>query len=414
MKTRLTAALAAALVVAAAASPAAAQERGSAVLTLDRSALADHGVRAAAARPATLRGARVTLPVSRGVLGARSGSLEHGGGLVLRRGARRVGIAELRTVASGSRATLTARVRGRRLTLATLSGPRARVDRGAGTLALPAARVTLTRRAAATLRRALGLRRLPRRIGTLRVAAALRGRTTAAGESESGSGGGGGGATPGAPGSSSGGGPAPGQTPTNQPMGDEPPVLARPASAVPVTATTITWHPRESWIRYLATSALAPSHGTTARDGATEGETTMGDDGRSAPLVYDFFYTGLPDRSWHDPASGASALYFRGTVNFRHVEHGIDLDAKDAEIELNGSASRAIFRFAGREGTPADNKRAVLLELDLAAVTPTRSGTTTTWSRIPARVARGAESTVFGGMYAPGSPWGWVTVSHTT
>ena len=77
--------------------------------------------------------------------------------------------------------------------------------------------------------------------------------------------------------------------------------------------------------------------------------------------VYRFAYR--PLAGWWDAASQTAALYFAGTVNFRFYAHGIDFDTKDPEIELNGAASRAIFRLGGRRSTPYGNKRGVLVDL---------------------------------------------------
>jgi len=418
--TRPVLALAAAMLLSGAA-PAAAQERGTTELTFSSAAsesLAKQGVRLSARRPATLRRRVLSLPVERGTLAPRV-ALEHLGGLTLRRGRRSVRLGGMRFDLRSLRATSGTRT----FSFMTALGGRRTVERSNGTATLSGARLTLTRRAAALVRRRLKVRTVPRLLGTIATAAALRGgeATPGGGATPPGSAGGpGGSGGPGGPGGGgsgdgggSGGTASPGSAPSNEPLGDEPPVRTRPAGAVGLSDVRIVWHPRESFIRYLSTSALAPSRGTIVSQGASEGPATWGDDGRQPPLEYDFGYAPRAAQSWTDPGTGATALYFGGSLRFRHVEHGIDLEAKDAEIELDGPASRAIFRFEGRESTPAQNKRAVLLDLDPERVTPTVSGATTTYERIPARTAEGTEKTVFGGFYEPGSEFGWVTVSYS-
>ena len=64
--------------------------------------------------------------------------------------------------------------------------------------------------------------------------------------------------------------------------------------------------------------------------------------------------------SWYDPLSGVAGIYGSGNVAFRCTGHTINLTAAEPEIEINGSASRAIFRFNGSGGTPYPNQRVAL------------------------------------------------------
>ena len=77
-------------------------------------------------------------------------------------------------------------------------------------------------------------------------------------------------------------------------------------------------------------------------------------------------------------------------MNFRYCGHGIDFDVKDPEIEINGAASRAIFRLDGRRNTPYGNKRGVLVDLapttTAAAALRHRVAKTVTCNDIPATV----------------------------
>jgi hypothetical protein len=380
------------LVASAAGAPAAGAQstadRGTTKLTLASTAakrLARSGVAVRATRPATRSGRRITLPVERGTVGTRT-TLEHGGSIAFRRRAggrtRTVVWRDIRATL-GTRTSITAVVGGKRRTVLTSARRKPVVDRNAATARLKSTQVTLTAATARLMRRTLRLSRLSRSFGTVVVDAALRAGTDAG-------------------------------TPTTTPLGPEPEPLARPASAVTVREATVQWHVRESWIRYLAASAKAAGNGTIVADGAVELPPSRGDSGTGPELVYDFSF---PFRDgW--AAGDVAALRFGGSLTFTYPEHGnLEVTAREPEIELSGSASRAIFRFAGASIDPSSrNRRAVLLRLDPAAATRTQSpdGRTVTYERIPAWVAEGAESGVFAGLYMPGAEFGWMTVSYTT
>ncbi|HVU92020.1 MAG TPA: HtaA domain-containing protein [Jatrophihabitans sp.] len=185
----------------------------------------------------------------------------------------------------------------------------------------------------------------------------------------------------------------------------EPPVLARPASAVDVTAATITWHVRDSFIRYIATG-----EGTKASRGAVAGTPTVSAEA-GRPLVYDYSFP--LKTGWYDPTSGRAWLSFAGTVTFTYTAHGIDLDANDPEIEINGSRSRAIFRFTGRRDTDPGNRRGVMEALDLSKAQITASGATRSWANIPGTIPQEAVGSIFAGFYLAGDPFGQVSVSLT-
>ena len=164
--------------------------------------------------------------------------------------------------------------------------------------------MTLDRGAARVLKRRLGLRRAPQgRFGRMTVRAALQGAPPARP------------LTPSTAGSHD-----PGRRREhNPPPATDPlPTLARPAGAVDVVSATITWHVRESFVDYINSGG-----GTSTENGAT-----------SDP-PYDFHFPFA--RGWRDPASGDAALYYTGRVNFRYPSHGIDMQAEDPEIELNGA-----------------------------------------------------------------------------
>jgi hypothetical protein len=308
--------------------------------------------------------ARVTLPITAG----SAGTLDLGGQLTLRRGKRRVTLSRWQA-RLGRRATLTARVAGRRV--AVVRGRAKGLHLAEDTVRLRRAVVTVDKGTARVLKRRLGLRRAPKgRLGRLTIRASLEGAPPA---------------TP-APVSPPGGG---GTPPPPPPAGDNLPTLPRPASAADVVSATITWHVRESFVDYINSGGS-----TSAENGATQAGT------------YEFHF---PFKSgWRDAASNTAAVYYTGTVNFRFPSHGIDMQAENPEIELDGATSRAIFRMDGR--------REVLIDLhpDQATVTTSPDGKTVTYDKIPGTVPEGSSDSVFAGFYLPGDEFGWVSVAFST
>ena len=105
-------------------------------------------------------------------------------------------------------------------------------------------------------------------------------------------------------------------------------------------------------------------------------------------------------------------MYFGGGVNFSFKAHGIDLDTKEPEVEINGGSSRAIFRFDGRGDTSPGNKRAVLVNLDTAASPPVEGPGTVSYDRIHGTIpAEGGSQSIFAGFYGPGERFGCISVS---
>ena len=321
--------------------------------------------------------AKLVLPVTAGSV-SRSATLDMGKRLTLRRGKRSVTLSRWQA-RLGTRATLTARV-GRA------------ADRGAARAREgPAARRRHAQRAAAGRRADAGSRGRAGRQAATRAAAGAAGAPRAdhdprraAGRAAARSadaerrrwshapGGGGGGTT------------------TPPPATDPLPTLTRPAGAVDVVSATITWHVRESFVDYINSGG-----GTSTENGAT-----------SDP-PYDFHFPFA--RGWRDPASSTppSTTPAASTSAFRR--HGIDMQAEDPEIELNGADSRAIFRL--------DGKREVLIKLhpdQAASHTTSPDGKTITYEQIPGTVPEGTGDSVFAGFYLPGDEFGWVSVRFST
>lgn len=404
---RVIAALATVACVAAPPPSAGAQQRGTTTIALDGAGakhLKAQGVRIAARRPAKLsQTRRLVLPVRSGVVG-RTARLDHQGGLVLRRGRHTLLLSKLR-MTLGSRSALSAVVNGRRRTILT-SRKRASLDVSAGTASLRGARLSLTPAGASLIARKLRLRRVLRSaFGTVRVSAVVRAAPGSA-ESSTGTGTSGRGGTAPDGGSSSGSAGGSG-SPSTTPITNEPPVLARPASAVAITSAQLNWHVRDSFIQYINSG-----EGTSVSRGATNGPKTTRP-GSPLPLVYDFGFS-LPS-GWWDAGTQTAGVYHQGTVNFKHTLHGIDFDAMDPEIEINGARSRAIFRFDGRANTQTGNKRAVLVNLHLdRAASITHDAKSHTYTRVPGTVADGADASIFAGFYEPGEEFGWVDIAFTT
>jgi hypothetical protein len=88
----------------------------------------------------------------------------------------------------------------------------------------------------------------------------------------------------------------------------------------------------------------------------------------------------------------------------------------DPEVELDGPASRAIFRMTGSGDTDGGNQRAVVETLDVSrsAASVGADRRSFAYARIPGAVPPGAASSVFAGYYLPGDPFGWVSISFTT
>ncbi len=211
------------------------------------------------------------------------------------------------------------------------------------------------------------------------------------------------------------GGPA---TPTSGALGNEPPLLARPASAIDVSGVQVSWFPRDSWIRYVSSGGAA-GDGILFSGGALGINSTASQcPDRPAPsdaqLPYRVDFA--PRSGWYDAASGTAGIYGAGAVTFRWQGHGIDLSAADPEVEINGAASRAIFRFQGSGSTPFPNQRAALVGLDLSGQPAlSNGGKTFTYSLMRGRLTADGVK-VFAGFYTPPSndEFGCVSVSFTT
>jgi hypothetical protein len=164
-----------------------------------------------------------------------------------------------------------------------------------------------------------------------------------------------------------------------------------------VSAATLLWHIRDSWVDYLANG-----QGTAGFDGALA-EPPSG----TPPLVREYR---LPLRDgWYDPATDSASVRFTGCVRFRYALHGIAIEAQELEAEIVPGASRVIARFSGASTTPGRS-----LLADLAPAAPVVTGQEATWNQAPASIPTGTATSVFAGYYLPGDAFGWFTLALTT
>jgi hypothetical protein len=345
------------------------------------------GVKVGAVAPADRAGKRLTLPVSGGAL--KPVRLDHEGGLLLRAQGRRLQLRALR-ISIGKRAKVTARAGKRRFAIFTLAG-RPRVDAATRTVEIGGARLLLTRGGAKLLGRRLG-------VDGLRPGAFARLRSRAVFPA-----------------------PPPAEPPFKPgDLGPPPPVMERPVSAEDVSEITIVWHPRDSWLRYVAASG-APPEGTTATGGAAPGPVTNASDCPDravgpTPLAYSFTFTPAAG-SWHDDASGAAAIYGTGAVHFRYSSRGIDMTLAAPEVELAGEDSRLIFTFSGSGDSAIPTQRAVLTDLVTDGTPSSTAPAPGGGEELSYDLVRGdlaAAGAAAFGAYPAGDDFGCVSVGFTT
>jgi len=398
----------AALAAVAVALPASAAAAGSGEtkLTLDgpaANALRAQGVRIAPIKPAKGSARRIALPVAAGLAGSRATLVRNRGGIAIEAPAGATARLTSLRLLLGERSLVEAKLGGEQIGLfKVMRGGKREIDPAGGSVHLAGLRLKLTRGAAGALARRLGLETVPaRRFGTL--AANLSGLAPGEGGKT------GGGLPYGNDALTSAACPLP--STAGQAAEDNPPELTRPPAAVDVTAASIRWRVRESFIRYIATG-----EGTSVSGGATADPPVLLP-GASTALSYDFrfpFASGWIDRGANpsSPADDTAALDFSGAVRFRYSGHGIDLLTDGPELQLAGPASRAIFSISESGGAA---ERQVLVNLDLgAAGAISQSGTSYTYERVPGAIPSGTASSVFAGFYAPGTDFGCFDVSFST
>ncbi len=389
---KIVAALALASALAAPATAGAAGPTGNTTLLVAKAKanlLAQRGISLGGVGGADTVGRETRLQISGGTIGTEGVRLSHSGALRLAAGegrARRVvRLGSPRLELGERRSVLSARLEGKRRVVFELGEQKPggfSIDAQKGSLQLQGTRLAWNGAAARAIGRRLDAR-LPRGIlGTLRASAATLS----------------------------------GSTEEQGPTGNEPPLLARPASAVDVNGATLTWHVRDSWIRY-ANSETAPEAIEGASPGAAIPESSHPCPDRPAEtsptLVYSYSFPFA--NGWYDPPTGTTALYQSGGIRFNYPSRGIDLTMRNPEIEINGAASRVILRL--RHGIGADPRVAFL---GLAVGGPPVEGPAGAFSySSPLRGALTAEGQAafgsFGGIYSPpNNGFGCFSVSFTT
>ncbi len=320
--------------------------------------------------------AKLALPVTAGTV-SRSATLDMGKRLTLRRGKRSVTLSRWQA-RLGTRATLTARVAGRRIVVLRGRAKGLQLDAGTRSARLRGAALTLDRGAARVVKRRLGLRRAPQgRLGRMTIRAALQGAPPARPLTPSG---GGGGTTPGGGGGT-----------TNAAARRRPPPHADPPRGRGRRCQRDDHLARPRVVRRLHQQRRWAPRPRTARR-------------RTRPTT-----STSRSRAAGGTGDATRAVYYTGRVNFRFPSHGIDMQAEDPEIELNGADSRAIFRM--------DGKREVLIKLhpdQAVSHTTSPDGKTITYEQIPGTVPEGTGDSVFAGFYLPGDEFGWVSVRFST
>lgn len=389
---KIAAALALMVVLAVPATAGAAGPTGNTTLVLDKAKaklLDQRGVVFGGLGGADTAGRETRLQIANGAIDTGGARFNHTGALRFLAGSgadrRVVRLGAPRLELTPQRSVLSAKLDGKRqvvFDLGKLQPGSLAIDPTKGSLQLRGARLAWSRAAA----RAVGNRldaRLPRgALGTLRASAATLGSDS--GEQAA--------------------------------LGNEPPLLPRPASAIDVSSATLTWHVRDSWIRY-SNSEVEPQ----AIEGASPGPAIPGDSHpcpdqpvEAAPtLVYSYSFPFA--NGWYDPPSGTTALYETGGIRFSYPSRGIDLTMRNPEVEVNGAASRVILRLRSGAG---QGPRVAFLSL-AASAPPAESPTGTFTYAAPVRGALTPEGQAafgsFGSIYTPpNNGFGCLSISFTT
>jgi hypothetical protein len=386
-KGALPVALALTLALLSAAPAGAAEPVGSANLVIAAGkwrTMAARGVLLGGSGAAESEGRRTRLSVRGGTIGDASAELVNPGALKLTAGSgrskARVKLTAMR-IELGPKSWLSARIGKKRRPIFKLERGTLATNGASGAAKLEGARVSWQPATLRTLRKRLGAHLPGGTLGSLSVTAA----TLLA------------------------------ETPQSGPISVASPLLPRPATAVDVTAATLAWHVRDSWIRYLNTEqAPQPLDGAVPEAAIPESQHPCPDrPAETNPTLvysYDFPFA----NGWYDPPSGTAALYYRGGVRFSYPGHGIEIVARSPEIEINGAASQAIFNLYGGGQTAYPEQRASLLRLTPGA--PMQSPPGTFGFPGPLRGTLTADGQrVFAGFYPPPNDgFGCVSISFTT
>lgn len=343
--------------------------------------LKQRGVEVKAVGASSNIGRRVRLQVGGGTIGTGTARIDFGGALKLCVGEgqerRVVRLGGLRADL-GTASTLSAKLGKKRRVLFELAGGSLSTDSVRGSAQLRRARLVWRRGARVAIESRLDTS-LPAGLGSFSLAVATVGG---------------------------------GSTPKAEPISSEPPLLARPASAVDVTSASLAWHVRDSWIRYVNTQeAPQTTEGATPRAPIPGTSHPCPDSEGTPTLVYSYDFPFA--NGWYDPVSGSAALYYGGAVRFSFPSHGIDLTTRNPEIEINGAASRAIFRLRGAANTPYPDQRAAIFDLVPTTPVPGAPGSFGFPGPIKASLSADGQK-AFAGFYNLNDGFGCFSVSFST
>lgn len=343
------------------------------------------GVRTTTLKPATLKGTRLTLPVSDVAIPRVSrGQLVLRGGLKLRRGRHTIKLQGL-LVKLGSRSvSVNAKVGRKRMTLMSGRSRGNEINATLGYVRFSGARMRLSHRAARAIRRALRLRRVrAMSLGHAKGASAIT-------------------IDPGKPRSPNDGLPA---SDFNFPAQTE---LTQPVTAAAVTsATPLAFWPRDSFIQYIwdfggSVTAELPATPGPAIDKPAQNACPFETGLYHAAHPYGF---SLPFTSgWWDVTSSTGVLRYSGAVRFYLPAHGLNILLANPVVEFNGGSSRVLF-------TASDPWNVKLTDMvTIPNVTLPASITPSTYAA--AITTHGNQ--VMAGFYPPPDSWGCVQLGFST
>jgi hypothetical protein len=344
------------------------------------------GVKLSAIKPAKLSGAKLTLPVADVTLPkVGQGQLVLKGGLSLKAGKKKTTIQGFLLTVKGSKISLTAKLGSSRLEVFTATaGAGTKLDAGATSVVVGAAKLKLSSKAAAKLKKALG-----RPVKTASLGAISGGSKAYFPPLV---------ADP--------------NGPTEKPW-DEPLLPARPGTAVNVSSAPLVWWIRDSWVNYSVGNA-APQ----ASEGAIPQAAVVDDIGghkcpsdnpdASRTNVYAF---GLPFSSgWHDSASATTVLTFSGYVRFYYAGR-FDISFGNAEVVITPGGST--MNMSVKDSIFPAGRRAGMFNVQTS---PTLAGgpfgLNGPASLLGMRISAAGAAGPFGGMYSTNLPWGCIDLTY--
>ena len=355
--------------------PAAAQADADVAARLKLDGAAAKQVRVAAVRPATGR-ATISLPVARVRAGRLQTKIAHRGSLRFSAGARKLTATGV-TTTLGETATVRGRLAGRTVTLLELklSAARRQALAGANTIVLDRVRADLTPAAARLLRTRL---KLP----TLRPGALAR--------------------------------------VTLNVIGSETTVVPAPAGAAPPAATTrkivggsASWGVNVGLRELFPQGQVNYNHPDEPMRALTDGATQLPDD------AFGFTVVG----GWYDPASGRAQVALQGGVRFGYyiggwtkyppadgIAHGIwtSFAALTASLQPSGGTLEGLTDAGFHDRAWIRPQRRAFA--DLGATAPSTSGSTVTWTAIPATL-NAVGGPLGHGYFPAGSPLDPLTIT---